>query len=129
MADITRASGYPRPRWRFRPCVSQNAPQERTVDIVALAPIVLLVVAFYFLLIRPQKQRQRQQSEMVSALAPGAQVMTTAGIMGTVAVVAEDELSLEISPGVFVRMVPASVAKVIEPAPSVETAPETDEAP
>ena len=99
------------------------------MDIVALAPIVLLVVAFYFLLIRPQKQRQRQQAEMVSALAPGAQVMTTAGIMGTVAVVAEDELSLEISPGVFVRMVPAAVAKVIEPAPSVESAPEADEAP
>ena len=46
------------------------------MDIVALAPIVLLVVAFYFLLIRPQKQRQRQQAEMVSALAPGAQVIT-----------------------------------------------------
>jgi len=91
------------------------------VDLVALAPIALLVVAFYFLLIRPQKQRQRQQAELVSALAPGAQVMTTAGMMGTVAVVAEDEISLEISPGVFVRMVPAAVAKVIEPAPSVDT--------
>ena len=91
------------------------------MDLVALAPIALLVVAFYFLLIRPQKQRQRQQAELVSALAPGAQIMTTAGMMGTVAVVAEDEISLEISPGVFVRMVPAAVAKVIEPAPSVDT--------
>ena len=91
------------------------------MDLVALAPIALLVVAFYFLLIRPQKQRQRQQAELVSALAPVAQVMTTAGMMGTVAVVAEDEISLEISPGVFVRMVPAAVAKVIEPAPSVDT--------
>ncbi len=89
------------------------------MDIVALAPIVLLVVAFYFLLIRPQKVRQRQQAEMVAALAPGAQVMTTAGMMGTIAVVAEDEISLEISPGVFVRMVPAAVAKVIEPAPGM----------
>ena len=107
----------------------QIAYLERFVDIVALAPIALLVVAFYFLLIRPQKQRQRQQAEMVSALAPGAQVMTTAGMMGTVAVVAEDEISLEISPGVFVRMVPAAVAKVIEPAPSLDVAPETDETP
>lgn len=97
------------------------------MDLVALAPIALLVVAFYFLLIRPQKQRQRQQAELVSALAPGAQVMTTAGMMGTVAVVAEDEISLEISPGVFVRMVPAAVAKVIEPAPSVDTSQEPGE--
>lgn len=95
------------------------------MDLVALAPIALLVVAFYFLLIRPQKVRQRQQAEMVSALAPGAQVMTTAGMMGTVAVVADDEISLEISPGVFVRMVPAAVAKVIEPAPSLDSEPDT----
>jgi len=95
------------------------------VDLVALAPIALLVVAFYFLLIRPQKTRQRQQAAMVAALAPGAQVMTTAGMMGTVAVVADDEISLEISPGVFVRMVPAAVAKVIEPAPSRDSEPDT----
>lgn len=95
------------------------------MDLVALAPIALLVVAFYFLLIRPQKTRQRQQAAMVAALAPGAQVMTTAGMMGTVAVVADDEISLEISPGVFVRMVPAAVAKVIEPAPSLDSEPDT----
>lgn len=87
------------------------------MDLVALAPILLLVVAFYFLLIRPQKMRQKQQAAMVSALGPGAQIMTTAGMIGTIAVVAEDEISLEISPGVFVRMVPAAVARVIEPAP------------
>lgn len=94
------------------------------MDLVALAPIVLLVVAFYFLLIRPQKNRQRQQAAMVAALEPGAQVMTTAGMMGTIAVVADDELSLEISPGVFVRMVPAAVARVIEPAPGAAGEPE-----
>ena len=87
------------------------------MDLVALAPILLLVVAFYFLLIRPQKTRQKQQAAMVSALGPGAQIMTTAGMIGTIAVVADDEISLEISPGVFVRMVPAAVARVIEPAP------------
>ena len=87
------------------------------MDLVALAPILLLVVAFYFLLIRPQKMRQKQQAAMVAALGPGAQIMTTAGMIGTIAVVADDEISLEISPGVFVRMVPAAVARVIEPAP------------
>lgn len=97
------------------------------MEISALLPIVLLVAAFYFLLIRPQRNRQRQQQEMVAALAPGAQVMTTAGMIGTVAVVADDEISLEISPGVFVRMVPAAVAKVTEPAPGL--AEESDEDP
>jgi len=50
--------------------------------------------------------------------------MTTAGMMGTIAVVADDEISLEISPGVFVRMVPAAVARVIEPAPGSGSEPE-----
>lgn len=94
------------------------------MDIAALLPIVLLVAAFYFLLIRPQRNRQRQQAEMVAALAPGAQVMTTAGMIGTVAVVADDEISLEISPGVFVRMVPAAVARVMEPAPGMGEEPD-----
>ncbi len=100
------------------------------MDLVALAPILLLIVAFYFLLIRPQKARQKQQAAMVAALAPGAQVMTTAGMIGTIAVVTPDEISLEISPGIFVRMVPAAVARVIEPAPGTpaEAPPEPESA-
>lgn len=90
-------------------------------QLLTFAPILLLVLAFYFLLIRPQKARQRQQAAMVAALVPGAQIMTTAGMMGTIAAVADDEVSLEISPGVFVRMVPAAVARVVEPAPGSGT--------
>jgi preprotein translocase subunit YajC len=50
--------------------------------------------------------------------------MTTSGIFGTVAVVTEEELSLEVSPGVFMRIIPAAVARVVQPAPQ----PEVDEA-
>jgi len=42
--------------------------------------------------------------------------MTTAGIFGQVAAVTPDQISIEIAPGVFMRIVPAAVAKVIEPA-------------
>ena len=89
------------------------------MDLVSLAPIVLLVAAFYFLIIRPQRMRQRRHSDMVASIQPGTQVMTSFGVMGTVAAVADDELSLEISPGVFIRIIPSAVGKVIEPAPSV----------
>jgi preprotein translocase subunit YajC len=81
--------------------------------------------AFYFLIIRPNKARQQQQRNMIAALQPGAEIMTTAGIFGTVAVVTEDEISLEVSPGVFMRILPAAVARVVEPAPTAE---ETDAA-
>ena len=46
------------------------------MDILSLAPILLLGVAFYFLLIRPQRNRQKKHADMVSAVAPGSEVMT-----------------------------------------------------
>lgn len=87
------------------------------MDIVSLAPILLLVVAFYFLLIRPQRNRAKQQQEMVAAIRPGTRVMTTAGIFGTVVAVGDEVLSVEIAPGVAMEVLPAAVARVIEPAP------------
>jgi len=84
------------------------------VDPISLLMIVGAGAVFYFLIIRPGKQRQRQQQEMITRLVPGAEIMTTAGIFGTVAVVTDDEISLEVSPGVFIRILPAAVARVID---------------
>lgn len=84
------------------------------MDPTALIFLVVAGAAFYFLIIRPGKQRQQQQAQLISRLQPGAEIMTTAGIFGTVAVVTDDEISLEISPGVFLRLLPAAVARVIE---------------
>lgn len=85
------------------------------MDILSLAPILLLVVAFYFLLIRPQKNRQKKHAEMVSAVAPGTEIMTTAGIFGTVREASDTELRLEIAPGIVIRILPSAVSKVIYP--------------
>lgn len=90
------------------------------MDPLSLLMIVAAGAAFYFLIIRPGKQRQRQQQELIAALQPGAEVMTTAGIFGTVAAVTDDQISVEVSPGVFLRILPAAVARVVEPAPADE---------
>jgi preprotein translocase subunit YajC len=84
------------------------------VDPLSLLMIVGAGAAFYFLIIRPGKQRQKQQQQLVAALQPGVEVMTTAGIFGTVAVVTDEQISLEVSPGVFMRILPAAVARVID---------------
>ena len=86
------------------------------MDPFSLLLIVAAAAAFYFLIIRPNKQRQQQQRQLIESLQPGAEVMTTAGIYGTVAVVTEDELSLEISPGVYIRILPAAVSRVVQSA-------------
>jgi preprotein translocase subunit YajC len=98
------------------------------VDAISLLMIVGAGAAFYFLIIRPGKQRQKQQQDMITALAPGAEIMTTAGIFGTVAVVTENEISLEVSPGVFIRLLPAAVARVVDTstADAVQESPAAD---
>jgi preprotein translocase subunit YajC len=83
-------------------------------QIGPLLPFILLAGVFYFLLIRPARARQREAQKVVSRLVPGARIMTTAGLFGTVAAVDGNEIDLEIAPGVTVRYVAAAVAKVIE---------------
>ncbi len=87
------------------------------MDPTSLLLIVAAGAAFYFLIIRPGKQRQKQQQQLQASLQPGAEVMTAGGIFGTVAAVTEDEVSVEVSPGVYMRMLPAAIARVIEPQP------------
>ena len=97
------------------------------MDPVSLLFIAAAGAGFYFLIIRPGKQRQAKQQQMLSAIAPGTEVMTTAGIFGTIAVVTDEELSLEISPGVFMRILPAAVARVIEaPVDEIESSGDVD---
>jgi preprotein translocase subunit YajC len=83
------------------------------VDFVTILPLLLIGVVFYLLVLRPQKARQKAQAAMIAAVAPGSSIMTTAGVFGTVVASSADEVSLEIAPGVVIRMLPAAVAKVI----------------
>lgn len=87
------------------------------MDPIGLLLLVVAGAAFYFMIIRPGRQRQKAQQEMAAALQPGVEIMTVGGIFGTVAAVTDEEISVEVSPGVYMRMVPAAVAKVIEPKP------------
>ncbi|MFN8167222.1 MAG: preprotein translocase subunit YajC [Candidatus Nanopelagicales bacterium] len=85
-----------------------------------LLPIVLLIGAFYLLIIRPARTRQNQANAVLRQLEPGKRIMTTAGLFGTVTAIEGDEIELEIAPGVQVRYVKGAVAKVIEPPEAVD---------
>lgn len=81
--------------------------------LVSLLPLILIVVVFYFLLIRPQRRRQQQQTQLQSQLVPGQRVMTTAGMLATVAAIEDDAIVLEIAPGVEARFVKQSIGQVL----------------
>ena len=73
----------------------------------------LILVAFYFLIIRPQRNRARQAAQLQARLVPGVEIMTTAGMFGRVVEVLDDWLVLEISPGVQVRFAKAAVGRIV----------------
>jgi preprotein translocase subunit YajC len=77
-----------------------------------LLPLLLLVV-FYFLLIRPQTKRAKEHRAMVSALAAGDEVATSGGILGKVVEVGEQFLTVEIAEGVRVKVQRHTVATVL----------------
>lgn len=75
-------------------------------------PIVLMVVIFYFLLIRPQQARVKQHKQMIDAVKKGDVAVTGGGLIGRVSKVDGDEVEIELAPNVRVRAVKSTLTEV-----------------
>ncbi|MDF7776924.1 preprotein translocase subunit YajC [Sphingomonas sp. AOB5] len=80
--------------------------------IVGLAPMLLLFVAFYFLMIRPQQKRMKALQNAVAAVKKGDSVITAGGLMGKVTKVEETVVEIELATNVKVRAVKSTLAEV-----------------
>ena len=100
-----------------------QAASDGMSSIINFAPLVLIFVVFYFMMIRPQQQRQKQHKSMLEALRRGDKVVTAGGIIGTVAkVVSDTEVALDIAENVRVRVVRSTISQVLaKPEPAVKT--------
>ena len=89
------------------------AAQTQANPIVAFLPLLLMGVVFYFLLIRPQNQRRRAQLEMQSDVEVGDEIVTTAGIYGTITEIDDDYgiVTVEVAPNTDIRMARAAIAQ------------------
>ena len=76
-------------------------------------PLVLLVLVFWLLVLRPSRKRQQEVQRTQSALEPGARVMLTSGLYGTVTEIGDASLHLELAPGTVVEVHRQAVARVI----------------
>jgi preprotein translocase subunit YajC len=76
-------------------------------------PMALIFVVFYFFMIRPQAQKQKQMKAMLEALRRGDRVVTSGGVIGTIAKVDPDEVLLEVADGVRLRVVRSNVSSVM----------------
>ena len=79
--------------------------------MVQFLPLVLIFVVFYFMLIRPQQQKQKTHRTMLDALRRGDRVVTGGGIIGTVNRVASpEEVEVDIAQGVRVRVLRSTIS-------------------
>lgn len=92
---------------------AQTAAAGAESSFMSFLPIILMFVVLYFLMIRPQMKRQKEQKAMMDALAKGDEVVTAGGIVGKVTKVTDAYVSLEIANGTEILVQKAAVATLL----------------
>jgi preprotein translocase subunit YajC len=97
------------------PAFAQAAGGPGGFDLMALAPLVLIFVVFYFLLIRPQQKRAKEHKEMLTKIRRNDRIVTNGGLIGKVAKVIDDrdEIEVDLAENVRVKVRRGMVAEVI----------------
>jgi preprotein translocase subunit YajC len=75
-----------------------------------IAFLVVIFALFYFVMIRPQRKRQKEQQTMISELKKGDKVITAGGIYGTIESMSEDSVVIKVESGATMRVNKGSVA-------------------
>jgi preprotein translocase subunit YajC len=75
--------------------------------------IALMVVAFYFLILRPQKKRQQAIQKTMAELTPGTRVLLSSGVFGTIVSLGERQAVIEIAPGVELTVLKLAINRVV----------------
>ena len=90
------------------------APGGVAAFLIQFAPLLLLFAVGWFLLIRPQQQRQKQHAATIAAVRKGDQVVTAGGVVGRVTRVEDRFVELEVAANTRIRVVKATLAEVTE---------------
>ena len=87
----------------------------------------LIIVIFYFLIIRPQRKKQKDTQSMLSTLRKGDKVATAGGIRGVVTAVKESTVTVKVDDNTKIEFNKSAVSSVLERKESRESAEETQE--
>ena len=89
---------------------SAAAPMGEQSPMMQFVPLIVVFGIFYFLMIRPQQKKLKEEQAMLSALTKGDQVYTKAGILGTIYGLTEKVVTLEVSDGLKLKIVRSQIA-------------------
>lgn len=84
-----------------------------TGGMMQFLPLIVIFVLFYFMLIRPQMKRAKEQKNMIDALQKGDEVITTGGQLGKVVKVSENYVSVEIAADIVVQVQKAAITTLL----------------
>ena len=101
------------------PAYAQAAPSGDP-GFIGLLPIILMFVLLYFLMIRPQMKRAKEQKAMVEALQKGDEVITAGGVIGRITRISDAYIGLEIAPNTEIN-VQRSAVQVVLPKGTIKT--------
>jgi len=93
-------------------CGLQQAPPEGTqqgFDWTLIGFLVLIFVVFYFLMIRPQRRRQKETQTMIQSLQKGDRIVTAGGIYGEIESLDETSVVMKVESGATLRVAKGSV--------------------
>jgi preprotein translocase subunit YajC len=89
--------------------------------LASFAPLAIIMVLFYFLLIRPQQKQAKDQQKMIDALKKGDRVLTSGGLYATVVALKGKALEVKLNDEVKVLLARSAVSQVVEGDPAAET--------
>jgi preprotein translocase subunit YajC len=94
----------------------ETAPEEPAED--AGGPnffllMIALVAVFYFVMILPEKKNRKKREQMLGGMKKGDRVMTTSGLHGSIAMVQDDVVTLQVAEGVRLRFSRAAIQNVL----------------
>lgn len=92
------------------PLALAQAASEQPSMLFQLLPFGVVMIIFYFLLIHPQRKRQKEHESMLQALEPGNKVVTSGGVVGTITKAENGKIRVKVAPSVELTVLRSHVA-------------------
>ena len=95
------------------PAFAQSMPGSGDGGLIGFLPIILMFVLLYFLMIRPQMKRAKEQKQMIESLQKGDEVITAGGVLGRITRLGDAYVSVEIAPQTEISVQRAAVQTIL----------------
>jgi preprotein translocase subunit YajC len=92
---------------------AEGAPPDMMSSMQQFLPLIVIFALFYFMMIRPQMKRAKEQKNMVESLQKGDEVVTVGGELGKVAKVSEAYVGLEVAPNVVIHVQKSAITSLL----------------